>query len=324
LITLIDNKELKIESISDLQEYINLASLFELCGWPKPGNVHRTKDFKKTRFEHYLVSITAVQKHFRDFVKKVFKHSINIGEDYSFVRLGEFFKIAARTMVESQNGGNTILGHLLILAPLAAAATICLKSGKKNIKNFIFNLKKVIKDATEIDTLNLYEAIRICEPGGLGKVEKYDINDKKSDEIIKKNKITLKKIFEISKDYDLIAGEYANNFQIILNEGLPYFFEVFNNTDDINIATVNTFLKILADHPDTLIIRKSGEKVALEISKKAKEILGKGGIANKEGLNLTLELDNALQEKEGKTNPGTTADLLTGVIFCALLLGIKI
>ena len=34
----------------------------------------------------------------------------------------------------------------------------------------------------------------------------------------------------------MISLEYSTGFNIILNEGLPYFFRVFNQYNDINIA----------------------------------------------------------------------------------------
>lgn len=317
------NFNFSIKSIDDLLRCINLASLLEVSGWPKPGNIHRTKDFNKTRFEHLLAGIAAIQPNFSKLCENIRAASIKKNQNFSFVRLGDFFKDAAKEMMSWQMGGNVLLGHILILAPLVAATTICLKLSKYNFDNFKYYLNKIIDDSTVNDTINLYEAIRICRPGGLGKIKKYDIYDDHSIKEIQKDKITLKKIFELSKGYDLISLEYSTGFNIILNEGLPYFFRVFNQYNDINIATVNTYLKLLSIHPDTLIIRKSGLKSAQYISNLALKILQKGGISSDEGLKLTLNLDNELQGKGGKMNPGTTADLITGILLCALIFGLR-
>ncbi|MFX1426526.1 MAG: triphosphoribosyl-dephospho-CoA synthase, partial [Promethearchaeota archaeon] len=77
-------------------------------------------------------------------------------------------------------------------------------------------------------------------------------------------------------------------------------------------------------HPDTLIIRKSGFEPANDISVSVLKIVKKGGISTPIGLELTIELDRKLQEQKGKMNPGTTADLIAGVIFCALVFGLRI
>ncbi|MHA1273946.1 MAG: triphosphoribosyl-dephospho-CoA synthase [Promethearchaeota archaeon] len=312
-----------VNSIDDIVRCASLASFLELAGWPKPGNVHRTKNFKNTRYEHFLAGIVAIQPNFKEFCNRTYKYSINIGEDFSFVRLGYFFREAAKEMLKWQKGGNVLLGHILILAPLVAAAAICLKSKKIKYNNYILNIKKIINDSTVKDAQELYQAIKIVNPGGLGKVDKYDINDENSAIILKRDGITLKKIFELSKNIDLISSEYSTDFNIILNEGLPYYFEIFNQTNDINIATVNTYLKVLSEHPDTLVIRKSGIEAAIMISNRAKEIITMGGIMTEKGLKLTQELDDFLHEKKGKMNPGTTADIVAGIIFCALLFGLK-
>lgn len=320
---LIDNLELKINSIDDLIRCINLASLLEISGTPKPGNVHRMRNFGDTNFEQFLAGIVAVQPNFERFCKNVYDSTKDDSEHYSYVKLGRFFKEATEEMIRWQKGGNVIFGHLLILAPLVAASAVCLKLKRIRYRDFSIIIKKIINDSTVDDTIDLYNAIRLCNPGGLGRIDKYDVNDKNSISDIKKDKVSLKNIFEISRDYDLISSEYSTGFNIILNEGIHFYFDVFNRNNDINIATVDTFLKILSDHPDTLIIRKSGLDAALFVSNRASEILKAGGISSTKGLNLTEELDEFLHSKEGKMNPGTTADLIVGVILCVLIFGLR-
>ncbi|UCC20901.1 MAG: triphosphoribosyl-dephospho-CoA synthase [Promethearchaeota archaeon] len=312
-----------IKSVDDLIRCLSLASLLELGAWPKPGNIHRTRDFERTRFEHFLAGITAIQPNFREFCENIMQTSFKNEGDFERIRIGKFFKKAAEEMMKWQRGGNVLLGHILILAPLAAASAICLKTKKFYITDLRKNLIKVIDNASVDDTINLFKAIRLCNPGGLGTIEKYDINNEGSlNEIISDN-IKLKKIFELSKERDLISSEYYNGFTIIFDEGLPYFLKLFNQNNDINLSIVNTYLKLLASHPDSLVIRKSGLESALNISKKALSILEVGGISSEKGLKLTIQLDNDLQIKKGKLNPGTTADLISGVIFCALLFGLR-
>jgi triphosphoribosyl-dephospho-CoA synthase len=302
---------------------VTLSSLLELSGWPKPGNIHRTKDFKDTRFEHFLAGITAIQPSFRELCEKIYI-SINSNTlEFSKIELGLFYKKSAKEMIRWQSGGNVLLGHILVLAPLVSAAAICMKMNKVKIEDFELILKKLIVDATVEDTLNLYDAIKICNPGGLGRIDKYDIYGENSYNEIKQNNITLKKIFELSKEYDLISNEYSSGFNIVLKEGLPYFIETFKLSQDINNATVNTFLNLLSNHLDTLIIRKSSKEDAMEISKKASEILSHGGISTKKGLKLTIRFDNELHKQNGKLNPGSIADLVAGVLFCALIFGLK-
>ena len=314
---------LTVKTTDDILRCVNLASLLELSGWPKPGNVHRTKNFEKTRFEHFLAGIAAIQPNFRKLCERVALQSFNKDEDYEFIKLGQFFKKAAKKMIMWQKGGNVLLGHILILGPLATAATLCLQSSKISIYNFKQSLRKIIDNSTVNDTLNLYEAIRLSNPGGLGTVEEYDINNENSSKNLIEDGINLKKIFDLSKERDLISSEYSTGFNIILNEGLPYFLNTFNRFKDINIAIVNTFLHLLALHPDSLIIRKSGIEPATYVSNSASIILEQGGISTEEGVKLTINLDKELQKKAGKLNPGTTADLIAGILFSALVFGLR-
>lgn len=316
-------KQIKIKSINDLMTCINLASSLELAGWPKPGNVHRTRDYATSRYEHFLSGIAAIQPIFRRFCVRVFNKVNDENQDYSFVELGKFFKRAANAMMKWQYGGNVLLGHILILAPLSIAACICKKIKRFTLEDYKRIIEKIISDSTVQDTIDLYKAIKICNPGGLGKIEKYDVNDDKSIIEIKRDKINLKAIFEFSKSYDLISFEYATGFEITLKEGLIYFFKTYKKYRDINIATVNTFLKLLSEHPDTLIIRKSGKAAALLVSNKASKALQNGGVATRKGLKLILKLDKKLHKKEGKMNPGAIADLIAGIIFCSLIFGLK-
>jgi len=315
--------DIRIKKLDDLTRCVNLSSLLELSGWPKPGNVHRTKDFEDTRFEHFLAGVTAIQPNFRELCEKIYKSIESNAIEFTPIELGLFYKKSAKEMMKWQSGGNVLLGHILILAPLVSAATICIKTNKLKIEEFELIVKKLIKDATVEDTINLYDAIKICNPGGLGRIEKYDVYGENSYNEIRQDDITLKKIFELSKDYDLISSEYSSGFNIVLREGLPYFIESFKKSQDINVAIVNTYLKLLSNHLDTLIIRKSGKEDAIKVTKTASEILSRGGISTKKGLKLTIKFDEDLQKQNGKLNPGTIADLVAGVLFCALLFGLK-
>ena len=166
-----ENLELSIKTIDDLLRCVNLASLLELSGWPKPGNIHRTKDFNGTRFEHFLAGISAIQPNFRDLCERTYKTYKNKTNNSSSVKLGEFFEEASMNMMRWQKGGNVLLGHILILAPLVAAASICLSTKNINFSDFKSNCIKVIDDASVDDTIRLYNAIRISNPGGLGRID---------------------------------------------------------------------------------------------------------------------------------------------------------
>jgi triphosphoribosyl-dephospho-CoA synthase len=317
------SKRISINNLDEVLIFLNLASLLEISGWPKPGNVHRTHNFQDTRFEHFLAGISSIQPTFVEFCSKIYNNYDPDENNLEIVNIGNFYLSAAKKMMMYQAGGNVLLGHILILGPLSAAVCICLKKKDFSFANFKLVLRDLINKASVEDTILLYKAIKKCNPGGLGRISKYDLNNEESLNEIRKDKIKLKEIFELSKDYDLISSEYSTGFNITLTEALPYFFAIYEKERDINTSSVNTFLKILSDHPDTLIIRKAGKKRAIEVSIKAREIIIYGGISSSKGLRKTKELDKELQNEGGKLNPGTTADLLVGVVFLALVFGLR-
>jgi triphosphoribosyl-dephospho-CoA synthase len=316
-------QQIAIQSLDDLFRCVTLSSLLEISGWPKPGNVHRTKNFLNTTYEQFLAGAVAIQPNIYSFCRRIYQVRAKSSSSFAFVNLGQLFYDASKSMMKWQQGGNVILGHILILSPLVAAATISIKEKKKLYEDFKNYLNKIIEDGPVKDTVLLYNAIKCCNPGGLGKIRKYDITEKQSIDELKRDKITLKKIFDLSKDYDLISKEYSSGFNITLGIGLPYFNESFKNYQDINISIVNTYLKLLSENEDTLIIRKSGKLAALKVKNAAKEIILNDGIATEKGLKMVRQFDIDLQKANGKLNPGTTADILTGVIFCALIFGLK-
>ena len=155
----INSLKLSISSVDDILTCANLASLLEVAAWPKPGNVHRTINFEKTRFEHFLAGISAIQPSFKNLCSRIFENYETNHQNFSFIKLGDFFLDATSRMIDWQKGGNVLLGHILILGVLSATATICFKQNKLSLNNFKENLVKIIKESTSEDSINLYRAV---------------------------------------------------------------------------------------------------------------------------------------------------------------------
>ena len=81
--------------------------------------------------------------------------------------------------------------------------------------------------------------------------------------------------------------------------------------------TLEIYLTILANTPDTLINRKYGEKVAEDVSKRANIILNETEIGTKERLSELKSFDIFL--RNNKYNPGTTADFTAASLFVGLV-----
>ena len=94
-------------------------------------------------------------------------------------------------------------------------------------------------------------------------------------------------------------------------------------TKPLNTAVVHTFLKILAEHPDTFIARKVGKEKAIEVSLEAKAILELGGLETAKGKQSLAAFDRKLRVKGNSTNPGTTADLTAAALALCTLNGYR-
>ncbi len=299
-----------------------LSILLEVSGSPKPGNVHRYADFSDTRFEHFLASGIAIVRE----MEIAASRGIDIGlrrirpEE---ARMGETIRDAVAQVKKWQRGGNTSLGTIILVTPLSVAAGMTHTQDEFSLSGMRDNLSTILKKNTPEDTLHLYEAISIANPGGLGKVSKLDISDPSSKRAILEEGVTLYEVFEISAERDSISKEWITTFNISFEVGLPEFESTYRKTGDVNYATIHTFLRILSEVPDTLIARKMGKEGAEKITMRAREVLQKGGCLTEEGRGELKKLDSELRDPKNQLNPGTSADLTAASIMLALLNGFR-
>jgi len=305
-----------------VSECLQLAVLLEVSAYPKPGNVHRTADFEGTRYEHFLASAIALGPHFKHAAKRgLLVHDGKIGLEN--IGVGETIKDAVVDVSSWQHGGNTVLGSIILLVPIAVAAGIILAEGEFSISRLKRNITLVVESTTSEDAVKLYEAISIAQPGGLGKTPKLDVTNATSRKKILEEKVSLYEVFKISAPWDSISSEWVNDYHITFNIGYPFFTQQLEETNDINTATVHTFLKILSEIPDTLIARKTGMTKAKEVSAQAKTVLKEGGLTTPESRDLLLKFDKKLRDPAHQLNPGTTADITSAVLALVILNGYR-
>jgi len=304
-----------------VSECLQLAMLLEVSAYPKPGNVHRTADFSDTRYEHFLASAVAVGEFFR----KAALRGLLVGQGklkLSEVGLGRIIRDAVAKVSSRVKGGNTVLGTIILLSPLAAAAGMTLYKNKGiHVQALRRNVQQIVESTTSLDAVSLYEAIEKAKPGGLGTAPELDVNCPSSKTEILKRGISLFEVFRIAASYDSIAAEWTRGYTITFDLGYPYFVSELRRTGDFNIATVHTYLKILSRVPDTLIARKVGKAKAEEVSREAEKVLELGGLTTAEGKRRLMELDEELRKSGNRLNPGTTADMVSSVLAVGVLNG---
>jgi triphosphoribosyl-dephospho-CoA synthase len=306
-----------------INQCLQLAILLEVSA-DKPGNVNFTSSFKGTCREHFLASAVAAGFAFQEAAIR----GMQIAEGSRAVNeagLGELVKLCVKNVMTWQQGGNTILGTIMLFMPISIAAgmtPINAEFSEVDFKLLRENINTVVSSSTARDSVCLYEAIDIAMPSGLNQAPDLSVNDPMSKQRLIAENITLYEVFNIAKDYDDICSEWIHNYPIIFDEAYPYLTEQLRKVDQ-NTAVINTFLKILSNHPDTFIARKAGVEKAKEISVETKKILELGGASTFEGKSALAKLDSALRKAGNNYNPGTTADLTAAALSLCTLNGYR-
>jgi triphosphoribosyl-dephospho-CoA synthase len=248
----------------------------------KPGNITPRHDFADTSYEDMLRSAVALGPELGRAAERGVGNTV----------------LAAVRATQRVAGANTNLGIALLLAPLARAALL----GGVSLRE---RTEEVLHGLTLDDARGAYAAIRAAGAGGLDETVEHDVRDEPT--------LALRDAMAAAAERDSVAAEYATGFALTFERGLPALTRALDAGLGPRPATVRLFLELLAAVPDTLIARKRGPRAAEEVSAEAARVLA--GRASVEALDASLRRDgNAL-------NPGTTADLVTAVLFVALLDG---
>jgi triphosphoribosyl-dephospho-CoA synthase len=314
--------QLELSKEERIAQNLELAILLEVSAH-KPGNVSIVTDFENTRYEHFLASAVASLPSFR--------YAASQGIAFSEGRIplsktgvGNIIKDCINRISLSQNGGNTLLGAVLLLSPMAIAAGMSrLVKNRFVVENLREELKQVVENTTPEDAVNVYEAIRIAKPSGLRKVPELDVNEPDSISKIRSTKVSLYDVFKIASDHDMICSEWTSNFTLIFDFAYPSLKTKLQSIRDVNSAVIQTFLEVLSEYPDTFIARKAGIKRAREISSIAKEVLRAGGMETIKGRKKLAEFDELLRKGSNLLNPGTTADITCAALALCILGGFR-
>ena len=308
------------EKAKHISNCLELAMLLEVSA-VKPGNVNLTRGFEGTRIEHFLASAVAAASSFEEATRR----GIAVSEkklSVSDVEMGQIIKKCIADINAWQRGGNTLLGTVILLVPIAVAAGMTPIEENFDLARLRENLRLAVEATTVKDALHLYEAIDLAKPSGLGGAPDLDVTDPLSKKRILEENISLHEVFKIAAAYDAICAEWVNNYPITFDLAYPHLLEQLKR-GDLNTAIVHTFLKVLSERPDTFIARKVGVEKAREVSLDAKKILKLGGLETSEGRKSILEFDSRLRESRNLLNPGTTADLIAGALALCTLGGYR-
>jgi triphosphoribosyl-dephospho-CoA synthase len=260
-----------------------LACLWEATA-PKPGNVYRGADFEDLTYADFLTSAALIGPVVENVRSRGVGATVHAG-------------VAATRLAA---GSNVNLGMLLLLVPLAAVPP----------DEPLERVAAVLHSLSHVDTREVYAAIRLAQPGGLGKVDQADVN------AVEAPNLSLREAMSLAAERDLVARQYVNDFADVFWAADRIAEHV--QSLPLSDAIVRAYLKFLAQHPDSLVARKCGPAVAKEVSQGAAAVLDSLRQGHEAYTARLADFDFFLRADGHRRNPGTTADLMAAALFVLL------
>jgi triphosphoribosyl-dephospho-CoA synthase len=191
---------------------------------------------------------------------------------------------------------NTNLGIVLLCAPLAAAAE---RPGDAGVI-----LAQVLRTLTVADTADVYAAIRLAAPSGLGRSAEHDIAEVPS--------VDLATAMAAAAGRDRIARAYGDDFADVREVGLPALAAARAHGLPEAWCATAVHLAFLSRFPDTHIERKNGADQAVRVRDMARRLTANLTLGP-EAVAPLLAFDAEL--KRDGLNPGTSADFTVATLF---------
>ncbi len=199
---------------------VALACLLEATA-PKPGNVHRGADFEDVTYPEFVASGIAIAP--------VLERTVGVPLGQSVLEAVEATRAVTAT--------NTNLGTILLLAPLAAVP--------RN-RPLAAGVAQVLRQLSAQDARNVYAAIRLARPGGLGRVVEADVN-------LGEPPDDLMAAMRLAADRDLVARQYAEDFRQVFTCVVPWLEKALGDNLPLDAAIVRVQLELMRALPDSLI-----------------------------------------------------------------------
>ena len=287
----------------NLAEQIEIACLMEATA-RKPGNVHPGASFDDLDYRDFDLAASAIAGPLSS------SRCDGLGKSV----------LNAIKATQRESRSNVNLGISLLIAPLAAVPEgVSLQSGIRN----------VVESTTVDDAEQVYAAIRLARPGGMGTASTQDVGGQPT--------VTLQDAMILAADRDRIAEQYASNFAYVLGLARHWLLDSWRWCQELSgilpqldelmrfpgivaweAALIRFQIKLLADAPDSLVVRKCGTDVAGELQRRAIEVDRLDWPARRSSWTALRDLDLWLRGDGNRRNPGTTADLIAATTFAAI------
>jgi triphosphoribosyl-dephospho-CoA synthase len=215
-------------------------------------------------------------------------------------RLGQTI-LAAVQASSCVTRSNANLGIVLALAPVAAAAE---EEPRRSVTTA--GIAAVLGRLGPLDAVDVWEAIRLANPGGMGRVSAADLHDPPPAD--------LRAAMAAAAPHDQIARLWTDGYSALFDGLVENLLAELGSGHSLGDAIVRGYLRQLSREPDSLVARRHGAAVAGEVSRGARNVLRAGAGAWK---TAAATFDRSLRVPV-KINPGTTADLVATALFILL------
>ena len=217
-----------------------IASVLEVSGHPKPGNVHRTQNFPDMVFEDFLLSGIAIGEAMGKAAERGFKYRLK-SENWDKIGLGELI-LEAVTETDHWVANNTNLGIVMLLTPISVVAGMIgnvngaetektegfeINEGLNEIwDGFRDRIDQIMRSTTPEDAVNLYRAINIADAGGMGEQDDLDVAAESSLQKLRDEQVNMFSVLEMSSKWDKLSYELTHKMPVTFQIGYPTFKKV--------------------------------------------------------------------------------------------------
>ncbi|GAB3682382.1 triphosphoribosyl-dephospho-CoA synthase [Salinarchaeum chitinilyticum] len=264
------------------------ALLLEVAATPTPGNVDRERDLPDLHFDQFLAGASGARAGLDE---------LALGSP-----LGEGLETAVGGMARAA-GTNTQFGSLLLLAPLVRAAASDDALTPATATDVV--AATTVDDAAAFYRCFEYVDVRVDDPPA--DMEPLDVR-RGADAVpaVRDRGVTLADVMASAADRDGIAAEWVGEFERTFDAA----DRLAEGNEPIGQRASRVHLELLAREPDTLVATKHDVATAEDVRERAAAIAPDDADAVR---TFAEELiDRGI-------NPGTTADLLAGGLFVALV-----
>lgn len=271
-------------------------SIRQECSAKKLGNVHPQASFSNMSHDTFLTAAQAIGKCVDDY----FSSTANLvpaasdpilpagsPEQEPPYRTGKLVLKCVEAMKDSV-AVNTSLGTILLFAPILCCPEI--QSGPVTDTG-AFSIHSGWSKASESDRINqtllrlsvvdsqkIYQAIAICAPGGLGSSPEMSVHDAAPKNLLD--------AMQYASEFDDVALQYVTQFELVRNlaSRINLLFQRLRELENFSgghamrweatlaEAVSIAQLELLAERPDSLIVRKGGRPLAEEVQLRAQHL----------------------------------------------------